>query len=108
VKSSAQGKVSLQKSNLQTRRESFGGKTVIEKRKKSNGYQGGVEMDITRRGFIGATAAAGAGFMAAPVLGQQGDAGPKRCELKDPSKPLRVAFIGETVFHWRRGKKRVS
>ncbi len=48
-------------------------------------------MDITRRGFIGATAAAGAGFMAAPVLGQQGDAGPKRCELKDPSKPLRVA-----------------
>ena len=51
-------------------------------------------MDITRRGFIGATAAAGAGFMAAPVLSQQEHAGLKRCEMKDPSKPLRVAFVG--------------
>ncbi|MDD2348776.1 MAG: twin-arginine translocation signal domain-containing protein [Kiritimatiellae bacterium] len=28
-------------------------------------------MNMTRRGFMGATAAAGAGFMAAPVLSQQ-------------------------------------
>ncbi|MBP7637036.1 MAG: Gfo/Idh/MocA family oxidoreductase [Kiritimatiellae bacterium] len=51
-------------------------------------------MDITRRGFIGATAAAGAGFMTTSVSGQQGKVGLKLCEIKDPSKPLRVAFIG--------------
>ncbi|HON48679.1 MAG TPA: Gfo/Idh/MocA family oxidoreductase, partial [Kiritimatiellia bacterium] len=51
-------------------------------------------MNMTRRGFMGATAAAGAGFMAAPVLSQQENAGLKRCEIKDPSKPLRVAILG--------------
>ncbi|HRR34036.1 MAG TPA: Gfo/Idh/MocA family oxidoreductase, partial [Kiritimatiellia bacterium] len=51
-------------------------------------------MDMTRRGFIKATAAASAGCMAVPVLSQQGNAGGKRCEIKNPSKPLRVAFIG--------------
>lgn len=48
-------------------------------------------MGITRRGFIETTAAAGAGFLTTPVLGQQGI---KSCALKDPAKPLQVAFLG--------------